>query len=98
MKRKNYANLRFYNTNFKTRITRIKTFKYASDYFKRSILSNYWLCMEVHRELGMGFKEIVYKMLWNMNSKQETYPIPEKKSMKSNTKISYSHVVITLNS
>jgi tRNA U34 2-thiouridine synthase MnmA/TrmU len=56
------------------------------------------LCMEVHRELGIGCKEIVYKDAWNMNSKQETYPIPVKKIMKSNIKISYSHVVITLTS
>ncbi|MDB5275131.1 MAG: GxxExxY protein [Ferruginibacter sp.] len=53
-------------------------------------------CMEVHPELGMGFKEIVYKDALEYEFKTKNIPYFREKQFKSATKKLYSHINITL--
>ena len=43
-------------------------------------------CMEVHRELGFGFKEIIYKGALEIESKVWKYHIRERNFIRSNIK------------
>lgn len=43
-------------------------------------------CMEVHKELGMGFREIVYKDALEMEFKENNIKLAEKSNMISFTK------------
>lgn len=48
------------------------------------------LCMEVHRELGMGFKEIIYKDALEIEFRQHAIPFVREKQFK----IEYKGIVL----
>lgn len=48
------------------------------------------ICMEIHRELGMGFKEIVYKDALEYEFKQRKIPFTREKEFK----IQYKNIIL----
>jgi GxxExxY protein len=54
------------------------------------------ICMEVHRELGMGFREIIYKDALEYEFKQKRFCMKEREATKFCIKLLFSHGVIML--
>ncbi|MEO6668097.1 MAG: GxxExxY protein [Ferruginibacter sp.] len=53
------------------------------------------LCMEVHKALGMGFKEIIYKDALEIEFKKKTkFLIEEKRNLLFHTKGKFCHIHI----
>lgn len=47
------------------------------------------ILFEVHKNLGKGFSEIVYKMLWNLSSMKIISRMKEKKNIQLTTKTQF---------
>ena len=52
------------------------------------------LCMEIHRELGIGFKENVYKDALEIEFSNNGIPYCREKQFKLNIKASFFHIDI----
>lgn len=54
------------------------------------------LCMEVHKELGMGFREAYIKMHSKLNWQRTIFTLPGKRDLKLSTKEIYFPIFILL--